>query len=1483
MILDSLPRVDIYADAFSQSFLVQQGVRDFFASVLRFWVKACKFYRRRAIFNFMRSTWTDFNSEFSKLEASTTSAIDRIEKGALAEHIKDSKIFTSDQRERNDVQDTKSDEESDLSRVFAPLLPSNEDMNYYVRDHETARGNRHPRTCEWILRHPKFLEWSKIPAARGGRLWINAGPGVGKTVLTSFIIDHFLDSGTRYERPVLLYFYFRESSPHNNNATAAVCSIAYQLHRQQERSRHGIEMNAQAIYGRAGRAGDERKSGFPEVWRLLSIFLEDQPNLVLILDALDECEDVSFLLPRLLDLVTRKKITLLLTGRRQKALVKYLDDVESLEITRENVHQDIKAFVEFKVGRNPRLSHPLVRDTVIGTVLDQHNGMFLWVRLMLKELKACISVEEVQTTLGQVPSGLEGIYIKIVTRLEQTLKRRAAEVTKTILSWVLGSARNLTIDELREALVCQYHAQGHTLLSDGDLPYTDRDIEDMCGSLISIRHRQIQTVHQSTKEYLVGLGETRQVSQGIAILPTSVDTSQQLASTCLTYQEKLCTSSLTKLQIAPFDHHPDGLNVRLLREKKKFLDYGFIFWIHHVLRCPISHRESLVAIMLKHFSNFMTVSWIVVSMLLDSKGLWRLVIGVEEVEEWLTADTTEKNMSEVARCLQHWCSSVAKLLRAYSSLLLENPWTIWRLDHHTFLGLEQRFSAPSNCFTHRTETEESLESSTGQESSSQKISMVPKLDHNQWSLFKARLGFVVHDPIQNIFLGGEESTTTEGECLFVQHAESGKRLSPATAGSAAVLVDEEYHYGYVKTAKLSARGKYLAVAYDKWLSIWAIKPNLKFSHRVRDRAWASRLISEKYRGQQPRPMTAGMIAFAGDDKLYVPRGWYDLATKEFHAFQFVLSDQPTRAYDICYSGNCSHLFTVCQSESSAKVNRQSITPVGLADSVSFELDLNSTRDIKSSNTGKYLLLCDLKRTDRYYHDYKPSQLTLFNVALMQMEQFPGLEEFSSLGEYSFHFSQEDETLVTFLWEPNTRKGIYATMTVTVWELGSGPPKPCSEGRINTVVAADWATIIDLPIIMIMAQDLARIVSCDRSMQVVRYSPEGVSFAGYNPLGAEPSVLHSQISQDGYRHGTVHVVDWKIHLEIINLLPSLQEGFKLEKAFPDIEHLRPICLSPNLDLLMLGRFAWTFDIETNELLPPIECDIDVSTRARDWDWACTISSCSEFVAFNEQAHMHHLNGQARRSGRSAIFRINRRERTATRVTISYPKEVQAISLDFHPCLPEAAISASKGEGSAHRRDPQTPANGLMLFKMHLKKDELVRLEPLQMTNLVRSKLCFANTGNFLVLEGFPDNLRQILGSRIIVSDLPCQSRPLSVLSSHGYIHPSKDHSYILDRKSNSITVTMYKFQSLAKESDLPAYQAVESTATVENLTVLPWTKGRWLDVWLLLGEDYSKPLRLLMQPSNGERPLMKTLLVSWDQLRERLEATLTPVEESEQCT
>lgn len=58
---------------------------------------------------------------------------------------------------------------------------------------------------------------------------------------------------------------------------------------------------------------------------------------------------------------------------------------------------------------SPRLSHNLVRERIINMPNDAHDGMFLWVYLMLKELKSCVSVVQVQEVLTKMPKGIEGL------------------------------------------------------------------------------------------------------------------------------------------------------------------------------------------------------------------------------------------------------------------------------------------------------------------------------------------------------------------------------------------------------------------------------------------------------------------------------------------------------------------------------------------------------------------------------------------------------------------------------------------------------------------------------------------------------------------------------------------------------------------------------------------------------------------------------------------------------------------------------------------------------------------------------------------------------------------------------------------------------------------------------------------------------------------------------------------------------------------
>lgn len=77
--IDCLPRIELYTETFLDSELVRACVSAFYVSTLRFWTRACKFYRRHRLLNFIRVIWNDFGAEFSELEISMIENRDRVE------------------------------------------------------------------------------------------------------------------------------------------------------------------------------------------------------------------------------------------------------------------------------------------------------------------------------------------------------------------------------------------------------------------------------------------------------------------------------------------------------------------------------------------------------------------------------------------------------------------------------------------------------------------------------------------------------------------------------------------------------------------------------------------------------------------------------------------------------------------------------------------------------------------------------------------------------------------------------------------------------------------------------------------------------------------------------------------------------------------------------------------------------------------------------------------------------------------------------------------------------------------------------------------------------------------------------------------------------------------------------------------------------------------------------------------------------------
>ena len=99
-VVQYLPSIEIYTELFSDSVLIQDCVSDFYCSLLRFWTKACKSYRRRHLWRFQRA-WAGYDARFGELEDDMIRYRERLEKLATAQHTLESTKAIREQQSVN--------------------------------------------------------------------------------------------------------------------------------------------------------------------------------------------------------------------------------------------------------------------------------------------------------------------------------------------------------------------------------------------------------------------------------------------------------------------------------------------------------------------------------------------------------------------------------------------------------------------------------------------------------------------------------------------------------------------------------------------------------------------------------------------------------------------------------------------------------------------------------------------------------------------------------------------------------------------------------------------------------------------------------------------------------------------------------------------------------------------------------------------------------------------------------------------------------------------------------------------------------------------------------------------------------------------------------------------------------------------------------------------------------------------------------------
>ena len=437
----------------------------------------------------------------------------------------------------------------------------------------SAKGERVLGTCEWILAQAQYTSWLN----EGGPqlLWLSGGPGIGKTMMSTFLTEELTQLTERSpQRTTLIYFFCDDKNERRKTATVILRVHLLQILRQRPTLFKHIQPDFQII-------GDDLFTDFHALWRMFVDVLKDEESgeVYCLIDALDECEVES----RQLFLTSFKRlfnpqqsikttVKFIITSRRlieiEESLSASRPAMQDLQVDSAKINGDLNNFINTKVdeiSRKKRYAEDL-KKTIIHALMEKAGGTFLYVSLVLEDLNRTKVQSLVRKKLLELPSDLNEVYDHILSQIEVD----HVEIAVSILRWVAVAQRPLTVKELATARLMEDWEEDTAPLEENLEEFKD-DFRS-CGPLVYFESGSgtINLVHQSAKEYL--LGEHLQKKHSLSKYHVVLDkTNILIFRACATYL-RLRESRKETVILWWYRSHDFC-----------FLEYASSGWLHHAL------------------------------------------------------------------------------------------------------------------------------------------------------------------------------------------------------------------------------------------------------------------------------------------------------------------------------------------------------------------------------------------------------------------------------------------------------------------------------------------------------------------------------------------------------------------------------------------------------------------------------------------------------------------------------------------------------------------------------------------------------------------------------------------------------------------------------------------------------------------------------------------------------------------------------------
>lgn len=452
-------------------------------------------------------------------------------------------------------------------------------------------------TCKWFLDGRTFLDWRDRDES--SILWVTAGPGCGKSVLSQALVDkgYLNPSGKSH----ICYFFFKDGLDARTDGKHALSAILHQLFSEGNQK---FINNALPAYERHGSKLKERLS---EMWSiLLECAKSTTEYIICVLDALDECERSARVAFQSLlhtfyagqaSQTTSGPIRLkfLITSRPYDDVKDHFSGVMDLgtcieldgSLHADAIASDINLVIDHEVPRMLKGLSGTTCQSVIDRLKKAENRNYLWLYLTLDIIRQSPTSFVYDSDFGRVldtlPTTVEEAYGKILQRVGHIPRARK------ILQIVLAAQETLTLEEMNIALATSEQSWPASKKS---LQLIPRDsiksiVENTCGLFVQVFDSEIHLIHQTAREYLTTSGNDAQHPwRGTISLITANGVLCELLLKLLLMVDKTYTKSTTDMEVATV--------LRLDEPDIPLSRYAAKYWREHWQLTTADTRASMI-------------------------------------------------------------------------------------------------------------------------------------------------------------------------------------------------------------------------------------------------------------------------------------------------------------------------------------------------------------------------------------------------------------------------------------------------------------------------------------------------------------------------------------------------------------------------------------------------------------------------------------------------------------------------------------------------------------------------------------------------------------------------------------------------------------------------------------------------------------------------------------------------------------------------